>query len=85
MHRMQDLIDKAQGTNQRELGKKPRGVNPPTNFYYYKDRQYSIRQLAEMAGIHIGTMRARLVAGWSIEDAMQKSLQKKFSSAKVSS
>ena len=80
MHLMQDLIDKSHGDNQRVIGKKPQRVNLPTNFYYYKGHKYSVRQLAHMAGIIAGTMRARLAAGWTVEDAMPTELKKKFSS-----
>ncbi len=76
MHLMQDLIDKAQGINQVKPGKKSRGINPPVNFYYYKDKEYSIRELAEMAGINIGTIRARLAGGWSVENAVKRALVK---------
>ncbi len=82
MHLMQDLIDKAQKVIVIELENKPRGVNPPSKFYHYQEGVHSIRELAEMAGMSAGTMRGRLAAGWSVEDAMQKSLQKKFNSSK---
>ncbi len=76
MHLMQDLIDKAQKVNETEPEKKPRGVNPPSKFYNYQEGVYSIRELAEMAGMSADTMRARLAAGWSVEDAMDKPLKK---------
>lgn len=88
-HQMQDLINKAEGSNEpvqelldRHYGERGRlsvkdghGVNPPVKFYRYKESEYSITELAEMAGINQGTMRARINTGWPIEKAVEKPAQ----------
>lgn len=90
MHQMQDLIDISQGnTEKRHLlidrahgkkkwrpsVKKGNGVNTPSKFYIYKGSEYSVRELADIAGFKCATIRQRLTYGWSVEDAVHKPLQ----------
>lgn len=90
MHQMQDLIDisqgnmaerrllidRAHGKNKcRPSVKKARGANRPSKFYIYKGSEYSVRELADIAGFECATLRQRLTYGWSVEDAVQKPLR----------
>ena len=48
-----------------------------TLFITYKDKKYSISNLAREKGIEYATLRYRIENGWSVEDAVEKSLQMK--------
>lgn len=91
MHQMQDLIDISQGNTakrrllidkahrkkKRRLYKKNGKVmNQPTKFHIYKGSEYCIQELADIAGIRPSTISQRLTYGWSVEDAVQKPIQR---------
>lgn len=40
-------------------------------FYYYKDKEYTVLQLAVEFNIKLSTLKARLNRGWSITDAIE--------------
>lgn len=59
--------------------------NKPMALYLYRGIEYSVPELAVLAGLCAATIRKRILEGWSIEDVVNKPVDAQVASARLTS
>ena len=47
-------------------------------FVTYRDQRYTLRQLCDLKGMRFSTLRERMQRGWTVEDAVDGPIQRKY-------